>query len=291
MNASMRSIRLYFIARVTAAAAVLAFLACASSAWGEQNPNFRPQPGEMTVPTFPGAPKRVEAANAYPLSAVVHLEITFPDGFVASGSGAVVERFHVLSAGHVVYQSHHGGFAKDVDVYAGQTGSTYPFAVAHGQYFRTFDSFIADDQASQAGEHQPGDGDIGMIFLDRPLGDETGTFGYGYNDDNDFNGWVPGQAGYPGESPFSGNDMYFEHGPILGTHAGTNSSFGYFDWDQKTMTTVGGQSGSGLFDGGDKNIYGVVEAKSTGQGYAERITKDVYDSLQNWIAADEEVAP
>jgi V8-like Glu-specific endopeptidase len=229
--------------------------------------------------------QQVSAANAFPLSAVVHLVMTFPDGQTRIGSGAVVDRFHVLTAGHVVYQSHHGGWVKTVNVYAGQTGSTVPFKVAHGTYFRTFNSFVADDQKSKEGEHAPGDGDIGMITLDRTLGDETGWFGIGYNDDSDFKGWSATKAGYPG-TPYSGNDMYIEQGPILGAHPGTSPAFGYFDWDTRTMTSIGGESGSGLYDSGNKVIYAVLDAGSTDRGYAEPITKAVFDEIQNWIAAD-----
>jgi V8-like Glu-specific endopeptidase len=249
------------------------------------NAGKAPPPGKQTAEE---GMERIESADAFPLTAVVHIEITFPDGFRAIGSGDVVDRTHVLTAGHVVFASHHGGWAKAWSVYAGRTGATTPFEVAHGVKARTFTSFIDDDKASTDGRHKPGDGDVGLITLDRPLGDETGWFGFGVQDDDFFAGRALYKAGYPGK-PYSGRDLYLSHGAVLGAHAGTAPSFGFVDWDVKSMPAIGGQSGSGLYDvdeAGQTIIYAVHDLGNSERGFAEVITKDVFEAIQGWIAED-----
>jgi len=255
-----------------------------------------PQGGAKGEASAPGrraageAMKRIEAGDAFPYSAVVRVVTTFPDRQTFVGSGAVIDRYHVLTAGHCVYNARHGGWAKEQRVYAGQTGSTKPFKVARGVNNRTFTSFIDDDKASKDGRHVPGDGDIGLITLDRALGDETGWFGFGWDDDAFFNGRSMYKAGYPAAQGYSGYDMYISHGRVLAAHAGTGASFGYVDWDVKSMPAVAGQSGSGLYVVEEKTgqtiIYAVHDLGNSDQGFAEVITKDVFDTLQEWLAED-----
>src|SRR4051812_26707322 len=62
--------------------------------------------------------------TAYPLSAVVDLEATFPDGKQFHSTGAMIDRFHVLTAGHVVYHYYDGGFATSVIARPGLNGTS-----------------------------------------------------------------------------------------------------------------------------------------------------------------------
>src|SRR5262249_39859562 len=70
---------------------------------------------------------RVTNTRAFPWSAVCQLQSTFPDGYRGLGSGAVIGSRYVLTAGHVVYDSSHGGWASKVQVAAGRNGSSLPF--------------------------------------------------------------------------------------------------------------------------------------------------------------------
>ena len=71
---------------------------------------------------------RVPVANttAYPYSAVVHIEMQFPDGRWFSGSGSMIDSTHVLTVAHNVYNKANGGWAKAVYVFPGQSGNLYP---------------------------------------------------------------------------------------------------------------------------------------------------------------------
>ena len=50
----------------------------------------------------------------YPFTSIVELQATFPDHTTMYGSGVMVDRFHVLTAGHIVYEYANGGFASQI---------------------------------------------------------------------------------------------------------------------------------------------------------------------------------
>ena len=62
-----------------------------------------------------------------PHSAVVHIEVTYPDGTQASGSDAVVGRNDVLTASHVIWAAEHGGLATSITETPARDGAAKPF--------------------------------------------------------------------------------------------------------------------------------------------------------------------
>jgi V8-like Glu-specific endopeptidase len=225
----------------------------------------------------------------YPDSAVVHVVSHFADGVVEWGSGTMIDANHVLTAGHCLYSARHGGFATSVSIYANQIGNYAPFGVAYATHERTFGSFIADERDTP-GRHAPGDGDVGLLTLDRALGNRTGWFGWGCNNnDNFFRGLLMNTKGYPADQGFSGTVMYSQAGYIQGAVAGSRVGFGALHWSTNQMSCIPGQSGSAmyLYAGGHRTIYGVLDVGNNQVGgYAERITPYVYNTLLSWIAQD-----
>src|SRR5262249_44172674 len=69
----------------------------------------------------------VSTTAPFPYSAIVKLYITYPDnkGFV--GSGAIIDNFHVLTAGHNTYSAADGGFAKSIHVIPEMNGTYEPY--------------------------------------------------------------------------------------------------------------------------------------------------------------------
>src|SRR4051812_47019876 len=63
-----------------------------------------------------GTDERIAVANsgASPFAAVVKLEITFPSGRQITATGAMVSKFHLLTAAHVVYRADQGGYATKI---------------------------------------------------------------------------------------------------------------------------------------------------------------------------------
>lgn len=57
--------------------------------------------------------------DTHPYDAVVLIMTTFPDGYTAYGSGAVVGRNDILTATHVLFDPDHGGAATDISLVLG----------------------------------------------------------------------------------------------------------------------------------------------------------------------------
>ena len=70
---------------------------------------------------------RIVHNTGHPHSAVVHIEVTYPDGTQASGSGAVVGRNDVLTARHVIWAAERGGLATSITVTPARDGAAKPF--------------------------------------------------------------------------------------------------------------------------------------------------------------------
>jgi V8-like Glu-specific endopeptidase len=230
---------------------------------------------------------------------VVHLDVHFPHPLAGDhgyyqllGSGALIDRFHVITAAHMVYDYQRGGYATDVRVTPGQNGpSSQPFGVAYMSLERTYDTFRNDSYQQRNNPHpvhHAGDMDIGLITLDRTIGDRTGAAYYGYNDnDNFFRGLGLNTAGYPAvqNTRYDGSHQYHSFGPILGP-----TPTGELVYSQSSVTTYPGQSGSPLWAYDQRSnvsiIYGVHVAGDGSAGVATRITGKIFNDFQNAIRQD-----
>jgi len=221
----------------------------------------------------------------YPFSAVVQVQITYADGEMAMGSGAMIDSFHVLTAGHVLYDSDKGGWAKSVEVIPDRYNNSAPFGTANMTYERVDSSWITwnkshPEQPSTTAE------DVGLITLDRKIGNSTGWLGFGWNSDNSFftNHYFE-TAGYPGTIG-NGEQMYNGFGKLTGVKGTDLLS------TEGNITVVPGQSGSPLFSNANRVIYGVVsgvsgsESNANTTDYFARITQPVYNWIKNALNSD-----
>jgi V8-like Glu-specific endopeptidase len=221
----------------------------------------------------------VAAGSGMPYSAIVKLEMTFPDGEEMVGSGSLIDADHVLTAGHVVYSSEHGGWATSITVIPELNGTSEPFGSATSTYVRTFDTWINYDRANP-GETSPDAMDIGLITLDVAIGEKTGWMSYGYASSNGAfsSGTTFASAGYPASGGYDGLNMQYTSGRVDGLSA----NGGGILYHNPNITVFGGQSGSPLWSTSTGVVYGVVVADS----FAIRITKSIYDQIESWRNSD-----
>jgi V8-like Glu-specific endopeptidase len=248
------------------------------------------------TPVPPNAPS--------PFSAIVKIKGTFPDGEGYVGSGFLVDSYHVLTAGHLVYEYDDGGFAANITI-PELYGTSRPFGTATMTKERTMPAWQAFS-AAHPDMTGPDAQDIGLITLNRQIGNETGWMSYGYS--NDMSTYASGAlfetTGYPADpaSGYDGLHMAYSSGPIVGLSP-DGAAIGYHPSD---ITTHGGQSGSPLWSLSTGVVSGVVSggeiahtagrlrpAISGGEamGMATRITPAIYNYLQKLIVADTPPVP
>jgi V8-like Glu-specific endopeptidase len=224
---------------------------------------------ERAVPTVSPV-----AANAgYPYTSICKVYMWFPDGQEYQGSGAVIDSFHVLTAGHCIYSYADGGWATKVEVIPEMSGGSQPFGVAWMTQERTYSTWV-NASKSHPGQTGPGDMDIGLVTLDRTIGYRTGWMAFGYDGSSSYN---LNTAGYPAAPPYSGQTMYWDY--AVGSVSGSNIYF--------ADGAVGGQSGSPLWSyyssTGQRIIRGVLVGAN---GISTRITQQIFNDFEGALSSD-----
>ncbi|MCB0262845.1 MAG: T9SS type A sorting domain-containing protein [Calditrichaeota bacterium] len=204
---------------------------------------------------------------AYPFSTTVKLFLSYPNGnFVATG--VLIDPFHILTAGHVIYDDVNDTWVNSVIAIPSFSGGTPYFGRANAVELYSWSGWTQDHSIEW---------DMGYIRLDRPVGALTGTLGYGFNDDNSFftnNSFR--QYCYPAESPYPGNKMYTWFGEYdqATTHILYHNNIGY-----------GGMSGSGSYkrDVANRYVYAVLSHGIDNRTGDTRINSQRFNSIRNRI--------
>ncbi|MBL1211091.1 Calx-beta domain-containing protein, partial [Geminocystis sp. GBBB08] len=239
---------------------------------------------------------RIINTTSFPFSSVGLITITMPNGGTITASGAMISPFHFLTAGHVItddtpdstdgnQQQITDGF---IEISLGATGAlrngmpaSQPYGRVGTQWLRTFNGWFNDRNF---------DWDIGLITLDRNVGDHTGWFGYGWNN-NFADNTLVNNAGYPGDLRDSDGDgvsdnldMIYQSGLITSTTTNLLLS--------TDLDNVQGNSGGPVWvynpDTSARTIYGVTsyfERSGAHNGYS-RITQSKFDAIKSWIQFD-----
>ena len=235
--------------------------------------DYSPQGLHLSYPFPPDDRVKIEDTNIYPWSTICKLYITTKDNVVFIGSGAMIDEFHILTAGHCVYIHDHGGWAKDILIIPGMGGSYEPFGRTHAAHLRTFTGWIESELVAH---------DLAVVTLQNHLGDQTGWMGRKTAAANDpiYTG-VLNLAGYPGDLD-DGEFLYFDSD--MGEDA---TEYNHWFW----MDATGGQSGSPVWqdDGGEYYILSVFAYEYLGGTYANfgtRLNQDKYDMINTWLMED-----
>lgn len=176
-----------------------------------------------------GADNRVRIANTttWPNSVHGHCIITYPDKNQYIGSGTMVNRHHVITAGHVVFSKANGGWATSIQFNAAQNDGTLPYGSAFATFLFSFKGWT---------DSQLRDYDTGMLILNRDLGNQTGWMGLITTSDGNLSNHQVTVEGYPGDK--GGQQLWSATGPVVGV---SDHQIAYNDY------TKGGDSGAGVY--------------------------------------------
>ena len=206
---------------------------------------------------------QITATTSVPWRWICKLVITFPNGAGGGCTGWFIGPKAVMTAGHCVYSSANGGWARQIEVIPGMNGASRPYGSMIGTSFR-----------SVVGWTQNGDPnyDYGCIILPSPLGNQVGYFGFAALTDSSLNGLLANNAGYPGDKPFG--TQWFNAGRVTNV---TARKFYYM------LDTYGGQSGSPTWrlQSGQRHAVG-IHAYGGCPNSSTRITTPVFNNMLTW---------
>ena len=224
---------------------------------------------------------------------MVNLSIKWTSTSTGEGrcSGAIIDSYHILTAGHCVYDF--GGtndWAYSIKVFPGRDNGDLPYNYAWATYAHSYTGWTNNGMT----EH-----DWAVVALDRSIGDYTGWMGRqtaGYTS-SIYNG-AKNVAGYPGTPsgvatcPTWANCQYYD-----GDNTHSTSEFNHW----YSMDTSGGMSGGPVWRyTSDLNRYiltthtcgtGGCGVSGKGVNHGTRLNNDKYDRIFTWIAGDDVARP
>ncbi len=219
---------------------------------------------------------RIRGTTQVPWRRICQLTINARNGQRFVGTGFLIGKRTVVTAGHCVYLHAAGGWPASIDVAPGRNGGAPPFGTVRATAYRSVVGWVNGKSR---------DHDYGAIIL--PTSTPTvvqslGGFGFGAWPDFQLQNKMVNLSGYPGDGGKLGPDR--ETGSQWWMARGIKSvaarSFAY------DIDTVGGQSGSPVWtlQNGQRIVLGIHTNGFALGNSATRITRPVYDNLLSWRA-------
>ncbi len=211
---------------------------------------------------------RVTNTRAWPYTVQGHMVMRFPNGKVYIGSGTMVSKHHVLTAGHCVYSKDDGGWATSVQFNAAQNDGSLPYSSVSATRLLSVTGWTSNNDRAY---------DMGMLILQSDLGAQTGWFGIiTVPNDGELIRKRVNVTGYPGDK---GGQQMWTHADAIKSLTQENA---FYDID-----TMGGQSGSGVWStftghAGEKVACIHTTGASTGNG-STRISRPKFDRIVDWM--------
>lgn len=211
---------------------------------------------------------RVPDTKIFPYSAICRLYIYNDDDTLAgAGSGWLVGKSTVITAGHNVFDKNLRKWYKEILVVPGKNGSV-------DSEVPPFGSYLSDKLYSVKGwtEQLNKDFDYGAIILSKKIGETTGYFGFRTDPDSDVSNFPIKICGYPGDKAI--DTQWYSTGRILSPIYERKIAY--------KLYTAEGDSGCPVWKD-DSNYHAIgIHVHGGCPHSAIRITKDVYDNIKKW---------
>jgi glutamyl endopeptidase len=227
----------------------------------------------VTIETVHGVDnrRRISPASAYPWRATASLLITAADNSQWIGTGWFISGRTLVTAGHCVFikgsnVAGRDGWVRRIEVMPGRDGASLPYGSVTATSFRSVTGWTTNGNAEY---------DYGAIILPTPLGNTTGTLGFGNYSDATLLASTGNITGYPGDKP-SGTQWYDAR-----RIAQVSARKVHYDID-----TAGGQSGAAVYriENGQRFAIAVHAYGGATTNSGTRINADVFARLQSWRA-------
>ena len=215
---------------------------------------------------------RITPTTSYPWSTIVKLHITW-NNYSTIGTGVLINKNHVLTAGHCVYSHTHGGWANSIKIVPGEDNGNEPYGHVWAIKMRCYNDWIENASYNH---------DFALLTLDRDIGIQTGWMGvYRTLASSSIYTDILNTAGYPYELD-GGNNLYW-----CSDYGISASEYTH----RFKLDTSGGQSGSPVWVYNDNGPYAVsivtYSYDNLEINLGTRIDQNKYDCIRNWLTADE----
>lgn len=209
---------------------------------------------------------RITGTKNSPWRRYCALRITFPSGRTYRGTGFLIGRRAVATAGHCVYLHAEGGWARKIEVIPGMNGNDRPFGSAFAVSMRSVGGWVNGKQPAS---------DYGCVILPQGAfgGRSLGKFGFAALSNAQLLACPAVLGGYPGDKPFAQLWGMSRKIKTVGPKTLT------YDID-----TMGGQSGAPVYikHKGSRTVVGIHNYGAGTGNSATRVTKPVFDRLKAW---------
>lgn len=215
-----------------------------------------------------GKDDRVPVPNTTqtPWRCVCHLVVEGLHEEQVLGTGWFAAPRTVVTAGHNLFSSRTGRTATRVTVIPGRSGNQAPFDYFEASAFEVHPLWKEEGSTLH---------DLGALWLDKPVGERVGWFGFASQPDAALRRLIVNTAGYPADKRIG--TQWFNAGRIDDIEARV-LRYG--------LDTEAGQSGSPIFFLGDNNSRVVVAVHAYGGDQSNsgiRVNDEVFDLLSGWL--------
>ncbi len=210
---------------------------------------------------LPGRAVTREDLGTYPFSAVAYMEIEFACGCTRTGTGAMIGRYGLLTAGHNLLCHKHNRPAKYIDFWFGYySKSEYVYHYGESASFTYYCDF-SDGYESED--------DIGYVIFKKDVGNYTGWFGWRtYEKASALSGDAVRCLGYSGGT--------------LNQIRGSLTVRGSKELSWRKSLYINGEGGPVFVTEGDEYyVVGVCTSFTDTEWYARRLTKGIIDDMKS----------